>query len=353
MTINLISIELFLGLVLGLLIGLFVKSFFSKNENINSDDYAKNLKDLQTKIESYEKTNSEDRGAVQTLLAAVNTGQTKVVEEAERIANTFISGGGQKQGVWGEMVLNNILTNNLGFEEGREFVTQKNFSSEEGNLQPDVVINFPDGRSVIVDAKVSLTAWNEYANSSDEMIKAQALTRHKQSLKNHIDTLHKKNYQGIKDLNTLDTIIMFCPNEKAVSELPNEGGKKLMEYALSKKVTLCGPSMLFYTLKVAEYFWNADKQSKNISNVIELATKISNQAVDIYTSAKKAHDSIKKTSDGVSEVMDKIKDGRGSFLSKISKMNKIGGLTPKKLPPNDVIEDEDNEVKIKLVDKNN
>jgi DNA anti-recombination protein RmuC len=133
---------------------------------------------------------------------------------------------------------------------------------------------------------------------------------------------------------------MFCPNEKAL-ELPDKGGQKLMEYALSKKVTLCGPSMLFLILKVAEYFWKADKQSKNILNVIELANKISSQTVDIYNSAKKAQDSFKKTSDGIMEVMDKIKDGKGSLLSKTSKINKIGGLTPKKLPPFDVNEDDD------------
>ena len=144
----------------------------------------------------------------------MNTGQTKVVEEAERIANTFISGGGQRQGVWGEMVLNNILTNNLGFREGHEFVTQKNFNTDEGNLQPDVIINFPDGKSVIVDSKVSLTAFDEYSNSDDEATRENALTRHKQSLKTHIDTLNRKDYQGIKDLKTLDTIIMFVQMKK-------------------------------------------------------------------------------------------------------------------------------------------
>ena len=133
---------------------------------------------------------------------------------------------------------------------------------------------------------------------------------------------------------------MFVPNEKAL-ELPDKGGLKLVEYALSKKVTLCGPSMLFLIFKVVEYFWKADKQSKNIMDVIELANKISTQTVDIYNSAKKAQDSIQKTSLGVSEVMDKIKDGKGSLLSKTSKMNKIGGLTPKKLPPSDIEDDQD------------
>ena len=340
--INFLSLEFLLGIIFGLLAGLTIKSFFSKKKDneVNLDTYAQNLKDLKTVIEGYQTTNSEDRGAVQTLLASVQTGQAAVKEEAERIANTFISGGGQKQGAWGQMVLNNILTNNLGFREGQEYLTQESYNTEEGNLQPDVIINYPDGKCMIVDSKVSLTAFDEYANSSDERIKEDALKRHKQSLKNHIDSLNKKNYQGIKDLKTLDTVIMFVPNEKAL-ELPEKGGLKLVEYALSKKVTLCGPSMLFLIFKVVEYFWKADKQSKNIMDVIELANKISTQTVDIYNSAKKAQDSIQKTSLGVSEVMDKIKDGKGSLLSKTSKMNKIGGLTPKKLPPSDIEDDQD------------
>ena len=340
--IDIFSVTFLLGITFGLLAGLTLKSFFSKKKDneVDLDTYAQDLKNLKKVIEGYQTTNSEDRGAVQTLLTSVQTGQAAVKEEAERIANTFISGGGQKQGAWGQMVLNNILTNNLGFREGHEYLTQESYNTEEGNLQPDVIINYPDGKCMIVDSKVSLTAFDEYANSSDERTKEDALKRHKQSLKNHIDSLNKKNYQGIKDLKTLDTVIMFVPNEKAL-ELPDKGGLKLVEYALSKKVTLCGPSMLFLIFKVVEYFWKADKQSKNIMDVIELANKISTQTVDIYNSAKKAQDSIQKTSLGVSEVMDKIKDGKGSLLSKTSKMNKIGGLTPKKLPPGDIEDDQD------------
>ena len=340
--IDIFSVTFLLGIIFGLFAGFTIKSYFSKKNESEFDvnDYTKNLKDLKVAIDGFQKTNSEDRGAVQTLLTTVQTEVAGVKDESQRIANTFISGGGQKQGAWGQMVLNNILTNNLGFREGHEYLTQESYNTEEGNLQPDVIINYPDGKCMIVDSKVSLTAFDEYANSSDERIKEDALKRHKQSLKNHIDSLNKKNYQGIKDLKTLDTVIMFVPNEKAL-ELPEKGGLKLVEYALSKKVTLCGPSMLFLIFKVVEYFWKADKQSKNIMDVIELANKISTQTVDIYNSAKKAQDSIQKTSLGVSEVMDKIKDGKGSLLSKTSKMNKIGGLTPKKLPPSDIEDDQD------------
>ena len=157
-------------------------------------------------------------------------------------------------------------------------------------------------------------------------------------MKNHIDTLAKKDYQGIKDLNTIDTVIMFCPDQSAISDLPREGGSKLMDYALKKKVTLCTPSILYYMLKTAEYSWKADKQSKHVQDIIELANKVSSQAVDIYGSAQKAQEAISKTSKSVGEVMEKIKDGRGSFLSKIQKMNKLG-LSPKKQVPFDVDED--------------
>ena len=187
--IDIFSVTFLLGVILGLLAGFTIKSYFSKkNENeVDIDEYSQNLKDLKKVIEGYQTTNSEDRGAVQTLLTTVQTEVAGVKDESQRIANTFISGGGQKQGAWGQMVLNNILTNNLGFREGHEYLTQESYNTEEGNLQPDVIINYPDGKCMIVDSKVSLTAFDEYANSSDERTKEDALKRHKQSLKNHID----------------------------------------------------------------------------------------------------------------------------------------------------------------------
>ena len=120
-----------------------------------------------------------------------------------------------------------------------------------------------------------------------KLTKENALDRHKQSLKNHIDTLAKKDYQGIQDLNTIDTVIMFCPDQSAISDLPREGGSKLMDYALKKKVTLCTPSILYYMLKQRNTLKSFDKQSKYVQDIIELANKVSSQFVDIYGSAKK------------------------------------------------------------------
>ena len=249
--------------------------------------------------------------------------------------NTLVAGSSQKQGAWGEMVLEHILTK-LQFTEGEEFEKHKNFKSEEGDkLIPDFIVHFPGKRDVIIDSKVNLTAWDEYVNSDNKEDREEALSRHKLSIKAHIDGLSKKNYKNIEDINTLDSVIMFCPNEAAISSL-GSSSRKMMDYAIEKKITLVGPSMLYFTLKTVEYFWKAERQSKNTKKIIELANKISSQSVEIYDSAKVAIDGIAKTSKGVEGIMMKIKGGRGSFLSKIDSMNKIGGLSPKKPLPNDV-----------------
>ena len=123
-------------------------------------------------------------------------------------------------------------------------------------------------------------------------------------------SLAKKNYQNLEGINSLDVVIMFCPNEAAISSLGNSS-RKMMDYAIQKKITLVGPSMLYFTLKTVEYYWKAEKQSKNTQKIIDLANKISSQSIEIYESAKIARDSIQKTSSGVDDVMRKIKDGRG------------------------------------------
>ncbi len=339
MSVNLFSMETLVGLIIGLLLGFFIRNFLKKKDNL--DSVSTNLETLTNKVQEVQTQITEDRGATKERLREVNDGQAKVVKEAEAIRRTLVSGGGQQQGAWGQIVLDHILTKNLQFREGEEFETQKSFSTEEGNKIPDVIVHYPDERDILVDSKVSLTAWDEYVNATDEQTKKDALARHKKSIKNHIDELATKDYQSIKEINTLDMIIMFCANEDAFFKLPDKSSYKMIEYAQSKKITLSGPSTLYPILKSVEHSWKADRQSKNIKDIINIANKVSSQAVEIYESAIEAKNSIEKTSKGIDKVTDKIKDGKGSFLSMIKKMTKLGGLFPKKTIPSDIIDDED------------
>ena len=327
--INFLSLEFLLGIIVGCLVVVAIYQLTKRNNNNSS---------LETKITAIQtllgnmKTEEDQRtGSINTALTDIKTASQEISLRSQEIKNTLISGPGQKQGAWGQMVLEFIL-GKLGFTEGQEFQTQVSMKTDDGATKiPDVIVHFPDKdgqRDVVIDSKVSLTAWNEYENSDDENIKEEALKRHKKSIKDHIDSLSKKNYQKELGIKSLDGVIMFCPNEAAISTLGNSS-RLMMEYAIEKKITLVGPAMLYFTLKTVEYYWRAEKQSKNTQQVIKLAEEIGSISIKVYEGAKKSVESIKKTSDGIDEVMNKIKDGRSSLLGKVNKMEKVGGISVK------------------------
>jgi DNA recombination protein RmuC len=327
--INFLSLEFLLGIIVGCLVVVAIYQLTKRNNDNSS---------LETKITAIQnllgnmKTEEDQRtGSINTALTDIKTASQEISLRSQEIKNTLISGPGQKQGAWGQMVLEFIL-GKLGFTEGQEFQTQVSMKTDDGATKiPDVIVHFPDKdgqRDVVIDSKVSLTAWNEYENSDDENIKEEALKRHKKSIRDHIDSLSKKNYQKELGIKSLDGVIMFCPNEAAISTLGNSS-RLMMEYAIEKKITLVGPAMLYFTLKTVEYYWRAEKQSKNTQQVIKLAEEIGSISIKVYEGAKKSVESIKKTSDGIDEVMNKIKDGRGSLLGKVNKMEKVGGISVK------------------------
>tara|TARA_B100001996_G_scaffold221495_1_gene170291 strand:+ start:199 stop:1242 length:1044 start_codon:yes stop_codon:yes gene_type:complete len=327
--INFLSLEFLLGIIVGCLVVVAIYQLTKRN-NDNSSLETK-ITAIQTLLGNMKTEEDQRTGSINTALTDIKTVSQEISLRSQEIKNTLISGPGQKQGAWGQMVLEFIL-GKLGFTEGQEFQTQVSMKTDDGATKiPDVIVHFPDKdgqRDVVIDSKVSLTAWNEYENSDDENIKEEALKRHKKSIKDHIDSLSKKNYQKELGIKSLDGVIMFCPNEAAISTLGNSS-RLMMEYAIEKKITLVGPAMLYFTLKTVEYYWRAEKQSKNTQQVIKLAEEIGSISIKVYEGAKKSVESIKKTSDGIDEVMNKIKDGRGSLLGKVNKMEKVGGISVK------------------------
>ena len=327
--INFLSLEFLLGIIVGCLVVVAIYQLTKRN-NDNSSLETK-ITAIQTLLGNMKTEEDQRTGSINTALTDIKTASQEISLRSQEIKNTLISGPGQKQGAWGQMVLEFIL-GKLGFTEGQEFQTQVSMKTDDETIKiPDVIVHFPDKdgqRDVVIDSKVSLTAWNEYENSDDENIKEEALKRHKKSIKDHIDSLSKKNYQKELGIKSLDGVIMFCPNEAAISTLGNSS-RLMMEYAIEKKITLVGPAMLYFTLKTVEYYWRAEKQSKNTQQVIKLAEEIGSISIKVYEGAKKSVESIKKTSDGIDEVMNKIKDGRGSLLGKVNKMEKVGGISVK------------------------
>ena len=236
--INFLSLEFLFGIIIGCLIVMAIYQFAKKN-NDNASLETKIIA-IKTLLDEIKTSENQRTGSINTTLTDIKTASQEISQRSHEIKNTLISGPGQRQGAWGQMVLEFIL-GKLGFTEGQEFHTQVSMKTDDGTTKiPDVIVHFPDKdgqRDVVIDSKVSLTAWDEYVNSDDENIKEDALKRHKKSIKDHIDSLTKKNYQKELGINSLDGVIMFCPNEAAISSLGNSS-RLMMEYAIQKKITL-------------------------------------------------------------------------------------------------------------------
>ena len=256
----------------------------------------------------------------------------------DRIENTLIRGGAQQQGPWGEFVLKNIL-DSVGLREGKEYETQKAYKDSDGNLQkPDVVVHMPGKRDIIIDSKVSLSAWHDYSNTKDQNAKAMHLKKFLEAVKNFVRSLSKDNYASLYEINTIDNVLMFIPIEPALLALYNEG-IKIIEDAWQKKIMIVGPSTLPYLLKAVENMWRLDKQTKTIKDIAAAATDIYDKTVNVYESFNQANQSIDKAKDKMDEAKSRLQDGPGSLTKKVQKMKELGRLSTKKQLPIDSEDD--------------
>ena len=326
-------IYLVIGLIVGLLLGAGgIVIYKQKKTNIDLSSFKQDLENISKEIKGYHSKADKNQGSINQILTDMRTIETNFGKEVHGLKTVLVSGGSQKQGAWGQLVLEKILEK-LGFTEGEEYETEKVFNDEEGRKRPDVIVNLPKDRQVIIDSKVSLTDWEEYVTATDPIAKDKARKKHIDSLEKHINGLSKKHYQKIRGLKSLDAVIMFTPNEQSILSLGKES-RELMDLAFSKKITLVGPVMLYFVLKTVEANWQADKQSKNLNQVKQIAEKLASQAVTIYELAKESKEKVEKSITGLGKVLSQIQDGRGSLLGKVKNMLKIGGYTPEKpIPP--------------------
>ena len=256
----------------------------------------------------------------------------------DRIENTLIRGGAQQQGLWGEFVLKNIL-DSVGLREGKEYETQKAYKDSDGNLQkPDVIVHMPGKRDIIIDSKVSLSAWHDYSNTKDQNAKAMHLKKFLEAVKNFVRSLSTDNYANLYEINTIDNVLMFIPIEPALLALYNEG-VKIIEDAWQKKIMIVGPSTLPYLLKAVENMWRLDKQTKTIKDIAAAATDIYDKTVNVYESFNQANQSIDKAKDKMDEAKSRLQDGPGSLTKKVQKMKELGRLSTKKQLPIDSEDD--------------
>lgn len=253
----------------------------------------------------------------------------RVSHEANMLARA-IKGDVKKQGDWGEVIIERIFEAS-GLERGREYVYQETFRTGDGTVKrPDFLVMLPGNKSVIVDSKISLTAYERYCSAEDETTRLQALRDHVQSVRRHIASIEQKEYSEIQGNRTLDFIIICIPLEPAWQEALRSAPE--ITYELSgKNIVLCGPSTLMITLKMIGQIWRRENENKNAEVIAERAGKIYDQ---IFLVLEAMGDARKKLS-GLSESLDlaikRISEGKGNLVGRVEEIRKLGAKVNRRI----------------------
>lgn len=244
-----------------------------------------------------------------------------------------LKGDAKMQGNWGELILERVLEKS-GLEKGREYNVQQSHITDEGaRVLPDVVINLPDGKKMIVDSKVSLVAYERYINEEDDLIKVVHLKDHVASIKRHVEQLGDKNYHDLYQIESPDFVLLFIPMEPAFAIALNED-TNLYNRAFQRNIVIVTPSTLLATLRTIDSMWANQKQQENAFEIARQAgamyDKFEGFVNDLIMVGKRMEEG-KKAYEGA---MGKLIGGRGNIINSIEKLKKMGAKAKKSLPEN-------------------
>lgn len=301
------------------------------------------LKDVYThltdRINDFKKTitdtyieGAKDRSELKNELKNLRDLNKSLQDEAHNLTKA-LKGDSKAQGNWGEMVLERILEMS-GLQKGREYETQLSVTTEDNKrYQPDVVVNLPDSKKVIIDSKVSLTAYEQYVNTEDDKEKAKYLVEHIQSLRNHFKGLDRKQYQDLYKIGSLDFILLFVPIESAFS-LAIENKQDLFNEAFAANIVIVTPSTLLATLKTIANIWKNEYQSQNVVEIAENAGNLYDKFIGFVEDMTDLGNRIDQTNKAYGNAMNKLSEGKGNLIRRAEKIRKLGAKTSKQLPEN-------------------
>tara|TARA_B100000989_G_scaffold298233_1_gene286658 strand:+ start:769 stop:1731 length:963 start_codon:yes stop_codon:yes gene_type:complete len=229
-------------------------------------------------------------------------------------------------GDMGEAILENILQD-CGMTKDRDYKTQFTDKNEEGqSFRPDVVIFLPDKRNIIIDSKVPMKDWYEFQNSDDDQIKENSIKNFVNALKNHINSIKKKDYTNLLKINSPDYVFLFMPHEHALITAQRYD-QNIANYAQQKQVIIVGPSTLIMCMKLVESIWRLEKQNKNSKEIAAIAGNMFDQIAKTINLLEKTESSINKSFENISMTKNYIKEGKNSLYSRANQMKELGAKT--------------------------
>lgn len=285
------------------------------------------IKEFEDKVARVYDQENRDRTSILEALKRVDLSQARLGHEAETLSRA-LSGQSKVQGDWGEMILENMLQS-AGLQEGREYVVQASHTGEDGGrLRPDVVINLPDGKAVVVDSKVSLTAFLAATAATDEAARDLALAAHRASLRAHVKGLAGKSYQDVVGDRHLDFTVLFMPSEPAFhAALSRDPG--IYDEAMRQGVVLASPTTLLATLRVVALVWSHEKQNANAQRIAEEAGRLLDKLAGFVEELDGVGARLDQARDAWSGARAKLSTGRGNLLTRAQKLHELGARVGK------------------------
>ena len=300
----------------------------SKFTEQNKENIKNILNPLQEKIQTFEKRVDETHkesidyhAALRQQIVGLKDLNLQMSKETINLTKA-LKGDSKMQGNWGELVLERVLEKS-GLEKDSEYFVQQSFVNDEGKrILPDVVIHLPDDKKMIIDSKVSLTAYEQYVNADDDSEKVQFIKEHVNSLKRHIEQLSDKKYEDIYKIDSPDFVLLFIPIEPAFAVALNYDNQ-LYNKAFERNIVIVTPTTLLATLRTIDSMWNNEKQQRNAIEIALQAGRLYDQFVNLTDDLIKVGNQL-KTVQGSYDVSMKKLTGTGNLIKKVEKIRKLG-----------------------------
>ena len=307
---------------------------FSQNNQKSLNEV---LTPFKQKIESFEKTVNEtyqkgvkDQVDLQAEVKKLYDLNMRLSEDANNLTRALKSDS-KKQGNWGEMVLERLLERS-GLMKGEEYLVQETYRNDKGELiRPDVVIKLPENKHIIIDSKVSLTAYESFVNSDDDAEKARSIKAHVDSVREHVKILAEKNYQLAEKLDTPDFVLLFMPLESAFS-LAVQQQSDLFSFAWDRKIVIVSPTTLLATLMTVGSIWKHEKQTMNALEIARQGGMLYDKFVAFLGDLESLGTQIDRVRTTYENAHKKLKSGKGDLIGRVEKLKKLGAKTSKDIP---------------------
>ena len=288
-----------------------------------------NIKAFEEKVDRVYKVEADERNILKGVISQLMDLNKMMSLETQNLTRA-LKGDNKKQGNWGEMILERVLERS-GLTKNQEYRIQASLQSADGNrFQPDVIIDLPDNKHLIVDSKVSLVAYSRLLDCEIELDKEIYIKQHIASLRNHITELSVKNYNDLYKINSPDFVMLFIPIESCFS-IAVQKDAELFNYAWDKRVVIVSPSTLLATLRTIASIWKQDRQNRNVMEIARLSGEMYDKFVGFTVDMESIGKNIKQSQESYEKAFNKISAGRGNLATTAEKIKKLGAKTNKQI----------------------